>query len=96
MANPLIKRTLGRLPLARALAAAELLALARQHLHKLEPHERQRVLALLRRARGRPSTLSARERRELAALVQKAEPRAFVGTAVEKLTGVPLPSRKRR
>ena len=87
---------LRRLPTARLLAAAELVVLAREHLNKLEPHERRRVLELVRRARGRPRTLSARERRELASLVRKAEPRAFAQGAVKKLTGVPLPGKARR
>lgn len=95
MANPLVKRAFRGLPVARALAAAELVVLVRQHVDKLEPHERRRVLELLRRARGRPSALSKRERRELASLVAKVEPRVFVGTAVGKLTGLPVPSRKR-
>lgn len=86
---------LRRLPAARLLAAAELLVLAREHLSKLEPHERRRIAELVRRTRGRPSTLSARERRELSALVQKAEPRAFVQGAVKRITGV-SPKRPRR
>jgi hypothetical protein len=98
MAGPFLRgaQALRRLPAARLLAAGELLLLARQHVSKLEPAERKRVLALLRRARGRPGNLSARERRELAGLVEKAEPRAFMGAAVQKLTGVPLPSAKQR
>jgi hypothetical protein len=88
-------RALRRLPAARLLAAGELIMLAREHVSKLEPQERKRVVALLRRARGRPGNLSARERRELAGLIEKVEPRAFMGSAVEKVTGVPLPAPKR-
>ena len=87
---------LRRLPAARLLAAAELLVLAREHLNKLEPHERRRVVELVRRTRGRPSTLSARERRELSGLLQKVEPRLFVQGAVQKLTGVPTGKRRRK
>lgn len=96
---PSLGRTLRRFPVARLLAAAELLVLARQHVLKLEPQERRRVVELVRRGRGRPSHLTERERRELARLVEKAEPREFVRTAVKKVSGVPLPgsgsSRKR-
>ena len=87
---------LKRLPGARLLAAAELIALARQHVAKLDPHERRRVVELLRTARGRPGNLTQRQRRELAELVAKAEPRLFVSGAMQKLTGVPLPNQKRR
>jgi hypothetical protein len=101
MANPILSRSLGRvgalrrLPVARVLALAELVVLAREHLNKLEPHERRRLVELVRRGRGRPSTLSARERRELTGLVAKTEPRAFVNRAVQKVTGVPVSGRRR-
>jgi ABC-type lipoprotein export system ATPase subunit len=85
---------LRRLPIARVLAAAELLVLAREHLNKLEPHERRRILELLGRSRGRPKTLSIRERHELARLVRKVEPKVFAQGAVSKLTGV-TPGKKR-
>ena len=87
---------LRHVPAARLLAAGELLMLAREHISKLQPHERRRVVELLRRARGRPRNLSRRERHELAELVEKAEPRLFMGEAVKKLTGVPLPGRQHR
>jgi hypothetical protein len=58
------------------MAIAELLLLARQHLSKLEPHERRRVVE--------------RERRELARLVEKTAPREFASTAMKRLVGVPL------
>ena len=88
---PSLGRTMRRIPAARLLAVAELLLLARQHLLKLEPHERRRVVELVRRGRGRPSHLSERERRELARLVEKAQPREFARAAVKKVVGVPLP-----
>jgi hypothetical protein len=97
----MVSRTLGgvrglrRLPVARLVAVAELVVLFREHLNKLEPHERRRLLELVRQGRGRPSSLSARERRELATLVGKTEPRAFVNRAVQHVTGVPVPGRRR-
>jgi hypothetical protein len=97
----LIKRTIGgagglrRLPIARLLGVAELIVLAREHMNKLEPHERRRLGELVRNGRGRPGSLSTKERRELTDLVAKTEPRAFLNRAVEKLTGVPI-SRRRR
>jgi len=77
------------------MAIAELLLLARQHLLKLEPHERHRVVELVRRGRGRTSNLTERERRELARLVQKTEPRDFASTAMKKLVGIPLRGSRR-
>ncbi len=79
------------------LVAGELLMLARQHFVKLEPHERRRVLELIRDGRGRPRrNLSAKEQRELQALIAKVEPKLFVGNAVQRLTGVPIPNGDRR
>ena len=87
---------LRRLPAARLLAAAELLVLARDHLNKLAPQDRRRIVELVRKARGRPRSLSARERRELSELLRKVEPRVFVQGAVQKLTGVGGSAKKRR
>jgi hypothetical protein len=77
----------------KLLAVAEILVLAHDHLVKLEPEERRRVVELLRRGRLRPSTLSTTERDELAALVAKAEPRLFAGAAADKLSPIRLPRR---
>jgi hypothetical protein len=79
---------LRRLPAARLIILGEVLLLAREHLQKLEPQERRRMLELVRRGRGRPRNLSDRDRRELARLVEKAQPREFVGTAVKRFVGV--------
>jgi hypothetical protein len=80
-----------RIPVLRLLAVGEIVLLAREHIGKLEPHERRRLVELLRRGHGRPQNLSAKDRDELAALVGKAEPRLFAGMAAEKLSPVPLP-----
>ena len=88
-------RALRRIPLARLLAAAEVLVVARQHYLKLAPDERRRFLTLIRRGRGRPSNLSKKERMELAALIAKAEPRLFAQLIVERLAGVKLPTGNR-
>lgn len=101
MANPLITRTLGRagalrrLPVARLVAVAEIVVLAREHFNKLEPHERRRLVELVRTSRGRPTNLSAKERRELGLLLAKIEPRAFVQNAAAKVTGVPIGAKRR-
>ena len=80
-----------RLPVFRLLAIGEIALLARDHVSKLGPEERRRLLALVRKGKGRTRDLSVEERDELQRLVAKAEPRLFVGTAADKLSPVPLP-----
>jgi hypothetical protein len=101
MPDGMVSRTLERagalrrLPVARLVALGELVMLLREHTQKLAPHERRRLIELVRRGRGRPSSLSARERRELFSLLAKTEPRVFLNHAVQKLTGVPVKGRRR-
>lgn len=87
---PSLGPALKKIPVARLILLGELLLLAREHMRKLEPQERRRLVVLVRRGRGRPRNLSDRERRELHRLVEKAEPRLFVGSAVKRLTGLGL------
>ena len=83
---------LRRLPVLKLVAAAELAIAARRHVQRLTPKERRRLLELI----VRPHRLTASERRELKRLVDKLAPRAFAGTAAEKLSPVPLPKRLTR
>ncbi len=82
-----------RIPVVKLLSIAEVGMLARDHLMQLTPEERRRLVALVRRGRGRPSRLKRSERDELAGLVAKLEPRMLAGEAVDKLSPVPLPKR---
>jgi hypothetical protein len=82
-----------RLPVVKLLVAAELAVLARDHVQRLTPAERRRVVELVRIGRGRPRNLSRADRDELAALVAKAEPRLLAGHAVDALSPFPLPKR---
>ncbi len=84
---------LRRLPIFKLLAAAEIAILARQHLNRLTPAERRRLVELVKKGRGRPSHLSEPEREELHTLVAKTEPRLFAGLSADKLSPVPLPRR---
>ena len=99
MRNFLIKRVVSRLPLVkrlpifRLLAIAEIALLARDHISRLEPAERRRLVELVRTGRGRTRNLSDEERKELAALVAKIEPRRFAGLAADKISPLPLPRR---
>jgi hypothetical protein len=81
------------IPLTWLLAAGEVALLAHDHIAHLEPHERRRMVALLRKGHGRTRNLNETERQELADLVAKVEPRLFVGHAAQKLSPVPLPRR---
>jgi hypothetical protein len=81
---------LRRLPVLKLLAIGELALLARDHMVRLEPEERRRLMVLIGRGRGRASNLTKRERAELARLIAKAEPKLFARAAADKLSPVPL------
>jgi hypothetical protein len=80
-------------PVVKLLLAAEIVMIAREHIEKLDPGERHRLVELLRAGHGRPSNLSAAERDELQELVAKAEPRLFAGLIAEQLSPFTLPQR---
>jgi hypothetical protein len=84
---------LKRLPMMKLLALGEIALLAQRHLALLDPGERRRLVALVRKGHGRSRNLSADEREELATLVAKAEPRRFAGLTADALSPVPLPKR---
>jgi hypothetical protein len=86
---------LRRLPVMRLLMLGEVVLLARDHIERLSPSERRRLVVLVREARGRRRNLSDREREELEGLLAKAAPREFAAEAVEKLSPVPVPRRLR-
>lgn len=77
----------------KLLAIGEIVLLAREHIERLEAHERRRLIELVRRGRGRTRNLNKGERVELAALIDKADARLFVGLAADKLSPVRLPRR---
>jgi hypothetical protein len=88
-----VKRLARGVPVVGLLSAAEVAKLARSHLAKLAPAERRRLLTLAAKARGGTSALSGAERKELGRLVAKLEPRAFVGSAAERFSPLPVPKR---
>ena len=79
--------------MARLLAAAQVVMLARRHWHRLDPVERRRLITLVRVAGGRRGKLTPGERLELARLIAKADPTLFAGLVVQKFSPVPLPGR---
>lgn len=87
---------LRRIPVFKLVSIAEVGLLARDHLQRLTPAERHRLLELVRIARGRPSNLKPSQREELTGLVAKLEPRLLAGEAADKLSPVPLPRRMTR
>jgi hypothetical protein len=82
-----------RIPVVKLLSAAEVALLAREHLMRLTPSERRRIVTLVRVGRGRRARLTESESDELEALLTKLEPRLLVGEAVDKLSPLPLPRR---
>ena len=88
-----VRRVSHGVPVARLLLVADVAMVAGRHLGRLDGAQRRRLLTLLARSRGRPSTLTAPERRELLYLLARLEPRLFLGTAVRRLSPVPVPKR---
>lgn len=84
---------LRRIPVVLLISTAEVALLARNHLMRLTPDERHRLVGLVRAGRGRRSRLTAGERRELERLLDKLEARALLGDAVTRLSPVHLPRR---
>lgn len=84
---------LRRVPVVKLLAAGEVALMARDHLMRLTPAERRRLVSLVRTGRGRRHRLTDAERRELEKLLEKLEARFLVGEAVDRLSPVPLPQR---
>jgi hypothetical protein len=84
------------IPMAKLLTAARLVIIARRHWLRLDPHERRRMLTLVRVATGRRGGLTPAERFELARLIAKADPKLFAGLVVQMLSPVPLPKRMAR
>ena len=81
------------MPVARLLLLGEVALTARRHIALLNRSDRRRLVALLARARARPGRLTAGEHAELMGLLAKLQPRRFFGTAVRRLSPVPLPKR---
>jgi hypothetical protein len=80
----------------RLLLLGEVALLLMDHVQRLTPAERRRLVVLLRDARGRPRRLTPVERAELESLIAKAEPLLFASTAARKLSPVPFPGGAKR
>ena len=89
----ILRRASKSTPWGRGLLAAEVALIAGRHFGRLTGEERRRLLALLGSAASHRGHLDARERGELAFLTAKLEPRLFLGTAVRRVSPVPIPAR---
>jgi hypothetical protein len=67
--------------------------MAGRHMARLDGAQRRRLLTLLRKSGGRPASLSEGEREELAGLLASLEPRLFIGSALRRLSPMPIPKR---
>jgi hypothetical protein len=85
-----------RLPWMRLLLLGEVALLLKDHVQRLTPAERRRLVVLVRDARGRPGRLSQAERAELEGLIAKVEPMLFASTAARKFSPVPIPGGGKR
>src|ERR1700749_3240517 len=79
---------LRRVPIVQVLTVAELALVTHDHLRRLTPDERRRLVTLVRLGHGRRSRLTASERMELEDIVAKLAPRQLIGDAVRKLAPV--------
>ena len=87
------KRLSRGVPVARLVLLGEVGLLAWRHIARLDRSERVRLITLLARRRTRPGRLTRAERRELAWLLVRLQPRVFFGTALQRLSPVPVPKR---
>src|ERR1700744_102021 len=81
---------LRHVPVLKVLAAAQIALMAREHVLRLEPDERRRLIELVRVRAARKGHLSEAERDELAGLVARMEPRLLAGHAFDKLSPLRL------
>lgn len=77
--------SLRRVPVRKLLVAGEVALLIRDHVMWLAPHDRHRLVELVRVGVRPRRNLSAAERDELAALIAKMEPRLLAGEAVVRI-----------
>jgi hypothetical protein len=80
-------------PVLKLLVAAEIAMMAHDHLTKLSPTERRRLVELVRIGHGRRRNLSDEQREELTELISRMEPRLLFGHALNKVSPVNLPRR---
>jgi hypothetical protein len=93
LGGSLVKTASKKTPLGRALMLGEVALIAGRHISHLSGPERRRLLELLAISARRRGHLTTRERRDLSFLLARLEPRLLVGTAVRRVSPVPIPAR---
>jgi hypothetical protein len=88
-----LKKVAKGFPVGRLLLAGDVAMLAGRHLARLDPAERRRFASLAARSAPGRGPLDPAERKELDGLIAKLEPRLLFGTAVRRLSPVPIPRR---
>ena len=84
-------RVLRQMPLFKLIAVAKTVLLVRRHVQRLEPSDRRRLAALVRRG----PRMSGPERGELRSLLAKLGPRELTFAATSAFSPVPIPRRLR-
>lgn len=87
---------LRRVPVMRLLLLGEVALLLKNHIERLTPAERRRLVVLMRNTKGMPGRLSAAERAELERIIAKAEPMLFASTAAQKFSPFNFPGNSKR
>jgi hypothetical protein len=88
-----LRRAIRAAPIGRVLLLADVGIIVLRHLALLNPRERRRLAGLIGLGLARRGRLAAGERRELRLLVAKLRLRMMVGTAVKRVSPVPVPKR---
>lgn len=69
------------------LTLAEVAVLLKEHLDRLSPKERQRLVEIVKDSKGRPKNVSDREREEIKRMIEKIGPAELARGVAGKATG---------
>ncbi len=69
------------------LTLAEVAVLVKEHLDRLTPKERQRLVEIVKSSKGKPSNVSERQRTEIKAMIEKIGPAELAKGVAGKATG---------
>jgi hypothetical protein len=70
------------------LAIAEVAVVIKDHIERLSPSERRRLVEIVRTSKGRPSNLSDGERAELRKLIEQIEPQELGRNVLRRFAGL--------
>jgi hypothetical protein len=69
------------------LTLAEVAVLVKEHLDRLTPKERQRLVEIVKDSKGRPANVSERQRAEIKAMIDKIGPAELAKGVAGRATG---------